>query len=133
MRQAKFWLLTLSLLPLAVTLKANEGSEGKSEPVIQGVVSDAVTKRPVRGVTVSIQCGNRPMQVVSDASGNFRIPGMPAGQVTLILEKKGYRTYRKEGLTLKQGMIININMDNLESEMEESDVFHPLRRMIDGF
>ena len=61
------------------------------------------------------------------------LPGMPRGQVTMILEKKGYKTYRKDGLRLKQGMVIIISPETEDPEVEEGDVFHPLRRMIDGF
>ena len=136
MRDPKIWLLTLSLITLTVAVKANNGGKeekAKSEPTIQGMVSDGLTNRPVRGVTISIRYGNIPMQVTTDASGNFTIPGMPQGQVTMILEKKGYKTYRKDGLRLKQGMVIIISPETEEPEVEEGDVFHPLRRMIDGF
>jgi len=136
MRGPKIWLLTLLLLSATVALKANSGSKdekSKTEPPIQGMVSDGLTNRPVRGVTISIRCGNIPMQVTTDAFGNFKIPGIPQGQVTMILEKKGYKTYRKDGLKLKQGMVIVINPETEEPEIEEGDVFHPLRRMIDGF
>ena len=136
MRDPKIWLLTLSLISITVAVKANNGGKeekSKSEPIIQGMVSDGLTNRPVRGVTISIRYGNIPMQVTTDASGNFSIPGMPRGQVTMILEKKGYKTYRKDGLRLKQGMAIIISPETEEPEVEEGDVFHPLRRMIDGF
>jgi len=47
------------------------------------------------------------------------------------LEKKGYKTYKREGVLLKEGMIINFNMDNLEQD--DNAAFHPLQRMMDGF
>ena len=136
MRDAKIWLLTLTLLSITVAVKANNGGKdekSKTEPPIHGMVSDGLTNRPVRGVTISIRYGNNPVQVTTDASGNFKIPGIPQGQVTMILEKKGYKTYRKDGLKLKQGMVIIISPETEEPEVEEGDVFHPLRRMIDGF
>ena len=135
MRNVKLCLLTLSVLFIAVAVKANGGKEDKSstEPSIQGLVSDGSTKRPVRGVTISIRCGNVPVQVTTDEAGNFKIPVVPQGQVTMILEKKGYKTYRKEGLKLRQGMVITISPETVESDIEEGDVFHPLRRMIEGF
>lgn len=134
MKDAKIWLLTLALLPVSLEMNATAvADEGRSEPVIQGVVSDASTRKPVKGVTISIRSANTPVQVVSDESGNFRLPKLPQGQVTLVLEKKGYKTYRREGVVLKEGMIININLDTLADTAEEGEIFHPLRRMMEGF
>ena len=52
---------------------------------------------------------------------------LPAGEVTIQLEKKGYKTYRREKVILKEGMQIKLNFDisNLKEE-EDNDLFHPL-------
>lgn len=134
MKDAKMWLLTLSLLPLTLEMNATSlPKEGRTEPAIQGVVSDASTRKPVKGVTIWIRSGNSPLQLITDESGNFRLPSLPKGQVTLVLEKKGYKTYRREGIVLKEGMIININLDTQSDATEEGEIFHPLQRIMDGF
>ncbi len=133
MRSYKILLLT-ALLPLSLVVKANHGKDGKSEPSVLGSVADAATKKPVSGVTVSITCAKMQgeKEVITDASGNFKIPQLCAGEVTIVLEKKGYKTFRKEGVVLKEGMSLKMNFDiRLEGE-DESEVFHPLLRMMDG-
>jgi hypothetical protein len=133
MRGFKFLLLT-ALLPLSLVVQANHGKDGKSEPSVLGSVADATTKKPVSGVTVSITCAKMQgeKEVITDASGNFKIPQICSGEVTIVLEKKGYKTYRKEGVVLKEGMSLKLNFDiRLEGD-DDSEVFHPLLRMMDG-
>ena len=133
MRGKKKLLLLAAMIPLALLTKANTGKDdrGKPEPVISGIVSESGTKKPVQGVTVSISGkGQDKKEFVTDATGNFKVPQMPAGELIIILEKKGYKTYRKEGVTLKEGVPLKLNFDiSNEEGDDESDVFHPLRMM----
>lgn len=128
-------MLLLAMVPLALLTKANNGSDdrGKPEPAISGIVSESGSKKPVSGVTVSISGkGQDKKEFVTDAAGNFKVPQMPAGELIIILEKKGYKTFRKEGVTLKEGVPLKLNFDiSNDSASDESDVFHPLR-MIDS-
>ena len=57
---------------------------------------------------------------------------MPAGEVVIILEKKGYKTARKEGIIIKEGVQLKLNFDMSSFEEDDSDVFHPFMRMLDG-
>ena len=134
MRGKKTLLLLTAILPLAMIAKAtdNNGSErGKPEPVISGQVSEAGSRKPVQGVTISISGkGQDRKEFTTDATGNFKVPQMPAGELIIILEKKGYKTYRKEGVTLKEGVPLKLQFDlSNESNDDESEVFHPLRMM----
>ncbi|HUR11249.1 MAG TPA: carboxypeptidase-like regulatory domain-containing protein [Flavitalea sp.] len=129
MRFRKLFLLT-ALVPLSLFVQAKNGKDGKSEPAVLGSVADASTKKPVQGVTVSISCAKGEKEVITDASGNFKIPQICAGEVTIILEKKGYKTFKKEGVVLKEGMSIKMNFD-MKVEGDD-EVFHPLLRMMDG-
>jgi Carboxypeptidase regulatory-like domain len=134
MRISKKLLVILAVLPLAFIAKANNGTDGKTaEPALQGSVSDAVTKKPLQGVTISITSSkmNGEKEFTTDASGIFKANQIPAGEVTIILEKKGYKTYKREGVILKPGMSIKLNFD-IKSEDEDSEVFHPLLRMMEG-
>ena len=135
MRGQKVLLLLAVMIPLSLLTRANGGSkgEGKSEPVLMGSVSDANTKKPVQGVTVSISTpkGQEKKEFTTDASGNFKVPQMAAGEVVIILEKKGYKTFRKEGIIIKEGVSLKLNFD-ITFDGDESDVFHPLMRMMDG-
>jgi hypothetical protein len=105
----------------------------KGEPSISGTVSDAESKKPVQGVIVSISGKGQDKKetITTDASGNFKTNQLMPGEVTIVLEKKGYKTYKKEGVVIKEGMTLKINMD-IEEDDDDSGVFHPLLRMIDG-
>ena len=134
MRITKKLLVILTLLPLALITKANHGKDGKAEPALQGSVSDAITKKPLQGVTISITSSkmNGEKEFVTDASGSFKASQIPAGAVTIILEKKGYKTYRREGVVLKEGISIKLTFDIKSEAEEDGEVFHPLLRMMEG-
>jgi hypothetical protein len=128
-------LLAFATIP---TIWANAGTsdprdDKKGEPSISGTVSDAESKKPVQGVIVSISGKGQDKKetITTDASGNFKTNQLMPGEVTIVLEKKGYKTYKKEGVVIKEGMTLKINMD-IEEDDDDSGVFHPLLRMIDG-
>lgn len=133
MRGANKLLLMISFLSLSLMAKANHGKDGTTEPVLLGCVSDGSTKKPVKGVTISIKSAKGEKEFTTDATGNFKIPQLPSGEVTIILEKKGYKTYRRQGVMVKEGMTIKLNFDMFtEEQIEENDVFYPLIRMMEG-
>ena len=134
MKGSRMLLFMTVLLPLSMVVKANGRDGGKAEPVIQGFVADATTKKPVQGVTVSISLkGQEKKEFITDACGNFKVPQMPLGDVIIVLEKKGYKTCRKEGVTIKDGVCLKMNFDLMDSgEDYQGDVFHPLMGMLDG-
>ena len=68
---------------------------------------------------------------IRNVNTSFKANQIPAGEVTIVLEKKGYKTYRREGVILKPGMSIKLNFD-IKSDDEDSEVFHPLLRMMEG-
>ncbi|HEY8893288.1 MAG TPA: carboxypeptidase-like regulatory domain-containing protein [Niastella sp.] len=137
MRGKKNYLLLAALLPLSLLTKANgdNGNRKSTEPVIQGCVADASTKKPVQGVTVLISSlkGQEKKEFTTDAAGNFKIPQMPVGEVIIVLEKKGYKTTRREGIIIKEGVSLKMNFDITTIVLDdESDVFHPFLRMMEG-
>jgi hypothetical protein len=138
MKGAKQPLFILSLTFLSMIAKAgddNNGIPGKTDPVIHGSITDASTKKPLVGVLISIcnpKCAEK-KEFTTDASGNFKVPKMPSGEVTIVLEKKGYKTYRREGVIIKEGMTIKLNLDLKSADRyEDNDFFHPLMRLIDN-
>lgn len=138
MRGKKNYLLLAALLPLSLLTKANgdNGNRKPTDPAIQGCVADASTKKPVQGVTISISNskGQEKKEFTTDALGNFKIPQMPVGEVIIVLEKKGYKTTRREGIIIKEGVSLKMNFDitNNKFDDDESDVFHPFLRMMEG-
>jgi len=130
MRSKKHVLLLSLLIPLSYFAKANDEVENKKgDPSINGYVSDAESKKAVQGVTVSITAGKEKKEFTTDASGNFKVPAMNPGEVTITLEKKGYKTYRKEGVVIREGVTLKLTLD---IEEEEEPGFHPLLRLWDN-
>src|SRR5262245_28576460 len=130
MRGIKSYLLLTALLPLSLFAKANgdNGSRKSTEPVLQGCVADANTKKPVQGVTIHISNlkGQDKKEFTTDAAGVFKVSQMPIGEVIIVLEKKGYKTTRREGIIIKEGVSLKMNFDITNMQLEdESDVFHP--------
>src|SRR5690606_34041019 len=102
--------------------------------VISGSVSDAVSRKPVKGVTISVRSSDNRLErsFTTDAQGNFIIPRLPAGEVTLVLEKKGYKTFRKEKIVLKEGKQVKLQLDLRNLQQEEFNLFQPLLRMMES-
>lgn len=135
MRGLKFLLIVCFFLPLSVLAGGpiDGNKDGKTEPVLQGYVADGYTKKPVKGVTISVKSSRGDKEFTTDANGSFKIPQLPSGEVTIVLEKKGYKTYRREGVLLKEGISIKLNFDMYSEDVaDENEVFHPLLRMMDG-
>src|SRR6266705_1792896 len=99
MKNNKRLLLLIMLVSLVFFAKA---SGGKSEaPILHGYVTDAVTKKPVAGVIVSaILPGsmNNAKEATTDADGYFHFVQLPAAQLTLQFDKKGYQPYNRSGV-----------------------------------
>lgn len=138
MRPPKKLFLACLLTTSFVWAQANKGLAGAGdkkggEPTINGYVSHADSKKPVLGVVVSItgKGVDKKETLVTDSAGNFKAINISSGEVTIILEKRGFRTLRKEGILIKEGVTLKLNLD-LEEEDDNEGISHPLLRMIDG-
>lgn len=128
-----------TLLPFLFTAQlafatGGGGNDDKksSEASLNGTVADADTKKPVQGVTVLISAkGQDKKELSTDVSGNFKLIPFIAGEITIVFEKKGYRTIRKEGVQLKEGATLQLRMD-MESTDDEEGFFYPLIRMLES-
>jgi len=132
-------LLVLSaLLSLAVFARA---TGGKTQPcLLQGYVKDAITKKPVSGVIVSASSpgtNTNPTEAVTDADGFFHFAELPSSQVNLQFGKKGYLSYKRAGVLIKEKSTTKINIDflrediNTDPESNADDSEYPLLRMLD--
>ena len=127
-------LLLAVSLPVALLTKANTG---KNEGVVQGQVTDAVTKKPIAGVVVSMTGSkmNNEKEVTTDADGCFKISKLPGGDLTIFFEKKGYRVHKKELVNTKEGMVYRVTLDMLPIDDDDEvteDSAHPLLRLSGG-
>ena len=127
-------LLSLLMVPLALLAKADSG---KLEGALNGYVTDAVTKKPLSGVTVSafVPGTNNLKEVLTDSDGYFRFAGLPASQVTVEFNKKGYQLYRKPNITIKEKASVRVNVDVSPEDIEDESGSgeYPLLRMLDAF
>src|SRR6516225_4406205 len=125
------WLLLLLVFPLALSSLANNGS-GKIEGVLHGYVTDAITKKPLPGVTVSalVPGTNNSREVTTDADGYFRFVQLPGSQVTVQFDKKGYQSYKRPNITVKEKTAVRLNVEFLPeeigSESEDSNAEYPM-------
>ena len=136
MNRIKLFVILLAMLPFSNCVMANDNyhGDGTTDPVLVGSVSDALSKKPVKGVTISVLSSkdNTEKSFTTDEFGNFKIPKFVNGEVTIVLEKKGYKTIRREKIVLKEGMQVklNINISNDDDE-DQNSIFHPLSRLMD--
>lgn len=108
------------LLAFVVIVKAN----GRAEAPLQGYVTDAVTKKPVSGVVVSITALGKigTTEATTDADGYFSFYQLPAQQINLQFEKKGYQTHKRTNVVLKEKASLRLTVEVIpESKTEESD------------
>lgn len=126
-------LFSLLLLPLAVFAKTGTG---KVEGVLNGYVTDAVTKKPLPGVIVSamVPGTNNLKEVLTDADGYFRFSELPASQVTVEFNKKGYQSFKKPNITIKEKASVRVNVEFSPEDMDDSSGSseYPLLRMLDA-
>ncbi len=128
-------LLSFFLLPVLGAMANQDKRTGGGEPSVTGTVADADSKKPVTGVTVSITGKglDKKETLTTDGNGGFKSGNLNPGEVTILVEKKGYRTYKKEGVQLKDGATIKLMLEIEEEDDDDGGIFHPLLRMMDGF
>jgi hypothetical protein len=119
-KKLSFFLL---IFPLALAARAGTG---KLEGILNGYVTDAVTKKPLSGVMVSVIVPGTTnwTEVLTDADGYFRFAQLPGSQVTVQFDKKGYQSLKRPNVTLREKTSIKLNVEFLPDEIE-SDSDNP--------
>jgi len=116
MSALKKLLFLLLLLPAAFCAKAGIGKESG---VLNGYVTDAVTKKPLPGVIVSatIPGTNRQQEVLTDSDGYFHFLALPpAAQITIEFNKKGYQSAKRPNITIREKTPVVLNVEFLPSD-----------------
>lgn len=125
------WLLLL-LFPLSLYAKAGTG---KVEGIVNGYVTDAVTKKPLPGVVVSatIPGSSNQTEVLTDENGYFRFVQLPGTQVTIQFDKKGYQSYKRSNVSVREKTAVRLNVECLPDEVgtdsddSQSPILHLLQ------
>ena len=124
-------LFFLLIFPLALWARAGSG---KVEGILHGYVTDAVTKKPLSGVTVSamVPGTNNSKEVLTDADGYFRFAQLPASQVTVHFDKKGYQSYKRPNVTVKEKTSVKLNIEFLPEDIgsDSEDAEYPVLRLL---
>lgn len=122
---------------ISTIIKANNGDNGEKknpEGTVNGYVMDAVTRKPVHGVTVCVSSNKlqNGQEMKSDASGYFHFAKLPVGQVTLMFEKKGYKLFKRNVLPVKDGTVIKISVEvqPIPGKEEDNELWHPLFKLL---
>jgi Carboxypeptidase regulatory-like domain len=131
-------LLSLMIVPIALCVKADEhvGGTDRSVPegILHGYVTDAVTKKPLSGVTVSaiVPGTNNPKEVLTDADGYFRFTRLPVSQVTVQFDKKGYQSTKRPNVAIKERNAVKLNVEFQPEEAgaDSDNSEYPLLRML---
>ncbi len=133
MGTSKKLLFILLIFPLALYAKAGTG---KMEGVLHGYVTDAVTKKPLSGVVVSaiVPGTNSLKEVLTDADGYFRIAQLPASQITVQFDKKGYQSCKRPNVTIKEKASVRLNVEFLPDDMESNSESgeYPVLRLLEA-
>jgi len=88
------------------------------------------------GVTVSalVPGTNNTREVTTDADGYFRFVQLPASQVTVQFDKKGYQSYKRPNITVKEKTAVKLNVEflpeDIDSESDNSNAEYPVLRMM---
>ena len=116
--------------------KADTGGNGKDskksvDAPVHGYVTDAVTKKPITGVTVSVSSNKiqQVKEIQSDECGYFHFSKVPPGEVTLMFEKKGYKVSKRD-VSAKEGGItkVSVAVEPLD-EGGGNESWHPLLKL----
>jgi hypothetical protein len=115
---AALLLLAFSLLT-AIPALAQTGNS-----VITGTVTDTSTKAPVADVVVTATSPalQGEQLVVTDGSGQFRIPNLPSGDYSLRLEKESYRPYSRGAIALRTATTIRVNVELLPETLKAEEI-----------
>src|ERR1700722_12492341 len=132
MKKIKIAFLFALLAPFALHAKA---ADGKAEICLHGYVTDAITKKPVSGVVVSASIPglNVSKEVTTDADGYFSFTQLCGSQVNIQFEKKGYQSYKKSNVAVKEKAAVKVNIEfspeNISGNADENE--YPLLRMLE--
>ena len=117
--RATIWMFRAALVG-GMFVSSSASAQGTS--VITGIVTDAVTGRPVPDVVVT---ASSPMlqgeqMAVTDATGLYRIDQLPAGVYSITVEKSSYRPLTAGGVTVQTDRTIRVNLQ-MPPEVVESE------------
>jgi len=108
---ASGWLTALVLATLGIPTAATAQTG-----VLAGQVLDQSTGRPVQSAEVRVEA--RGVAVLSDVTGRFRLPPLPAGSHTVSVRRLGYAEWTAEGVVVEDGQVTTLNIPLTSSALQ---------------
>jgi len=107
-----------SLVAGRLVLSKSVAGTVMAQGIIAGKVTESKTKRPLRGVTVTIDAAKR--GVITGDDGTFRIPNVAAGEHTVHLRLLGYGKVTKVvTVTYEQVVTMDLVLDASANQLEQ--------------
>jgi hypothetical protein len=115
-------LSALLVTGFAMTASAGNGVETGS---VQGTIINAETKKPIANTTfsASIHKSSFQKEFVTDQNGKFKLHNIPAGEHVFIIDRRGFKACRKEGIVVKDGVVLKVTIEVFEDETELHNPF----------
>lgn len=89
----------------------------KKKDFVNGIVSHAANKRPLKDVQVTAYLNadnKKEVSVQTDEAGNYSFDGLKPGTYKLVFEKTGFRRVTKEKIIIKEEDNVKLNIDLAE-------------------
>ncbi|WP_437594531.1 TonB-dependent receptor [Sorangium sp. So ce1000] len=92
--------------------------------VLLGRVVDASNKAPVGDVVVTATSPalQGEQMVVTDGTGQYRVPNLPPGDYTLRFEKESYKPYARGGIGVRAATTIRVNVELLPEALKAEEI-----------
>lgn len=116
--------LWAALVLLIVSLLVDASAFAQGNGVLTGTVRDAATKAPIADVVVTATSPALQGEqiVVTDGSGQYRIPNLPPGEYAVRLEKETYKPSSRGGVTIRVGSTIRVNIELLPEAIKAEEI-----------
>jgi hypothetical protein len=114
----------VALIALWLTLLASRGHAQQGSAVLVGTITDAASSAPIADAVVTVTSPSLQGEelAVTDATGAYRIPGLPPGLYVLRIDRDGYRPYAREALDLHADLTIRLNGSLLPDSLKAEEV-----------
>lgn len=111
-------------LAVAASVLISSSAYATGAGVLTGTVIDSATRQPAADVVVTVTSPalQGEQVVVTDASGQFRIPNLPPGAYTLRLDKEAYRPYSRDGIDVRVDSTIRVNSELLPEALKAEEI-----------
>jgi hypothetical protein len=121
-RVAAFWLFAVAALALSGAVPARAQSATAANGVIRGEVADP-TGAVIPGATIVVRngAGKVVAKGVSNATGEYSIPNLPAGRYSIWVTAEGFAEYSAPQIIVKAGQTRTVN-PSLQIQVQQQQV-----------